>query len=98
MTGDLFEMKYELDSLAAFMLISNSYYTATKDTSCFQRNDGRWMQALQAALSLIVDMQQDTDELNNGSGYKYLYEKSTTNAIETQMQSGRGAYRHFILA
>ena len=46
-TGEIFERKYEIDSLAAPLLLSYEYYNATGDATPF---DDRW----QKAVKLII--------------------------------------------
>lgn len=92
MTGDIFEMKYELDSLAAFFLLSNSFYEHVPEAAskCFEWFDGRWIKAGNLSLNVIAEMQAGTEELVSTDNYVYTFQKSTTNAIDTQMQNGKG--------
>lgn len=56
MTPEVFEGKYELDSLAAVMKLANRYYNVTQDSSCFLE-DTNWTNAIKIILQTITDMQ-----------------------------------------
>ncbi|KAG9004221.1 hypothetical protein FRB94_002577 [Tulasnella sp. JGI-2019a] len=53
----VFECKYELDSLAAFLKLSRTYYNATKDVSIV---DGSWLSAISTILRVIDEQSQPT--------------------------------------
>lgn len=68
MTPEIFERKFEIDSLAAVLSLSYQYYNATEDALPF--ND-RWVRA--------VKLIMDTARKNQiGSGPKTSYEYSFT--------------------
>jgi meiotically up-regulated gene 157 (Mug157) protein len=54
----VFEAKFELDSLAAFLQISADYYKATGDAEFFGKF--RWIEAVEAVLE-VVSTQHFTD-------------------------------------
>jgi meiotically up-regulated gene 157 (Mug157) protein len=59
MTPEVFEGKYELDSLAAVLKLSFEYYNATGDLSPF---DSNWLAAFDTILATIEYQQQGTME------------------------------------
>ncbi|KAK5659019.1 hypothetical protein OQA88_1106 [Cercophora sp. LCS_1] len=85
----VFECKYELDSLASFLQLSNSYYTATKDASFFGKH--KWKETIQTILDTAKTMQRGTyaDDgrvLDNG----YMFNRETSRATETFSNDGAG--------
>ena len=50
MTAEVFEGKWELDSLAAAMKLAWHYYNATQDSACFL-NDNTWGQAIKVRIT-----------------------------------------------
>ena len=48
MTAEIFERKFEIDSLAAVLSLSHQYYNATEDATPFNK---RWVKAVK----LIID-------------------------------------------
>lgn len=60
MTPHVYEGKYELDSLAAFLKLSTRLFNATGDTTCFAYNDGRWLRAVRRVVSVVARMQRGT--------------------------------------
>ncbi|KAF4504727.1 hypothetical protein G6O67_008136 [Ophiocordyceps sinensis] len=87
--GVVFECKYELDSLAAFLQLSWDYYDATHDAAFFARF--HWAAAVRSILRLARDMMQGTyadDGTVNPSPYTWL--RDATSATETVSNGGAG--------
>lgn len=85
----VFECKYELDSLAAFLEISRNYYTATNDASFFKKFN--WVKAVNAVLSTAKSQMEPTygpDGMVNNITYQFTRE--TDRSTETQTNDGLG--------
>ncbi|KJZ73218.1 hypothetical protein HIM_07415 [Hirsutella minnesotensis 3608] len=85
----VFECKYELDSLAAFLQLSWDYFEATGDADFFGRFG--WAAAVGRILALATDMMQGTyahDGSVNKSPYAWL--RDATSATETVSNRGAG--------
>jgi hypothetical protein len=85
----VFECKYEVDSLAAFLEVSANYYTATKDAAFFGKYS--WVKAIQAVLKVAEDMKTPTyNEEGQVNKSPYLFTRVTTRATETLANGGIG--------
>ncbi|KIH90473.1 hypothetical protein SPBR_00505 [Sporothrix brasiliensis 5110] len=86
----VFECKYELDSLAAFLEVSSDYFTATGDTAFFGKF--KWLQALQAVLQTATSMMTPTYG-DNGTVLTspYTFTRMTTRSTETLANNGLGS-------
>ena len=85
----VWECKYELDSLSAFLQLSWDYYDATKDARFFAKH--HWADAVRTILSLADDMMRGTyadDGHVNTSPYTWL--RDANSATETVSNSGSG--------
>ncbi|PNS15674.1 Meiotically up-regulated protein 157 protein [Sphaceloma murrayae] len=85
----VFECKYELDSLAAFLQVSTDYYTATNDSDFFGRYS--WVSAVEAVLRVADEMMTPT-YATDGSvlASPYTFTRTTTRASETLSNDGLG--------
>jgi meiotically up-regulated gene 157 (Mug157) protein len=85
----VFECKYELDSLAAFLEISTNYYQATGDIGFFGKF--QWVSAVQMILdtteALLVGTYASNGSVNT---LPYTWMRTTTSATETLSNDGRG--------
>ncbi|CAD6503241.1 BgTH12-02908 [Blumeria graminis f. sp. triticale] len=85
----VFECKYELDSLAAFLEISSSYYEATGDIQFFR--DFQWVSAVNTIMSTTEMLLGGTYSANGSINMSpYTWQRFTKSATETQSNSGRG--------
>ncbi|KAF1987457.1 glycoside hydrolase family 125 protein [Aulographum hederae CBS 113979] len=85
----VFECKYELDSLAAFLEVSANYHNATGDTTFFSRFS--WSEAVEAILTVAEEMQTPTYGAD-GAVLKspYTFTRETTRSTETFANDGLG--------
>ena len=85
----VFECKYELDSLAAFLEVSTNYYNATNDIDFFSQF--QWVETIQTILTTVNNLTSGT---YNESGYvldqPYTFQRTATLATETLPNQGRG--------
>ncbi|CAK7215679.1 hypothetical protein SBRCBS47491_002566 [Sporothrix bragantina] len=88
--SQVFECKYELDSLAAFLEVSADYYSETGDASFFGKFN--WIAALQAVLDTATSMMTPTYG-NNGTVLTspYTFTRMTTRSTETLANNGLGS-------
>ena len=85
----VFECKYELDSLAAFLEVSANYYTATKDLSFFGKYS--WVNAIKAVLKVAEEMKTPTyGEDGKVLNSPYRFTRVTPRATETLANDGIG--------
>lgn len=85
----VFECKYELDSLAAFLEVSTNYFDATRDVEFFAKY--QWVNAVRTILN-ITQAQRIGTYGNNGSvnPSAYTFTRETTNSEDTQDNNGMG--------
>lgn len=85
----VFECKYELDSLAAFLHTSNDYYTATNDLTFFTKYN--WVSAVQNVLATAQSITIPTYAANGSvNTLPYTFQRRTTSAEETLDNTGTG--------
>lgn len=86
----VFECKYELDSLAAFLQLSASYYEATHDAGFFARF--AWLRAIRTLLDTTKSMTAGTyGPAGEVLPPPYSFTRLTTRATETLLNDGVGA-------
>lgn len=85
----VFECKYELDSLAHFLSLSNQFHNHTGSTAFI---NARWLQALDTVLTVLDEQSQPTFDARTGVFYKnaYTFQRRTDIGTETLALSGVG--------
>lgn len=85
----VFECKYELDSLASFLEISSNYFEATKDIQFFR--DFQWVSAVKTIITTTESLMKGT-YASDGSVNKcpYTWNRQTTSGSETLTNAGCG--------
>ncbi|KAI0434211.1 glycoside hydrolase family 125 protein [Xylaria sp. FL1042] len=85
----VFECKYELDSISAFLQLSWDYYDKTKDADFFGKF--KWIEGVKTILNvaegLLVGTYADDGSLNTSP---YTFQRTTTAGTETLTNSGVG--------
>lgn len=85
----VYECKYELDSLAAFLEISSDYYTATKDLAFFTKYN--WVSAVRTVLDTAQSMTIPTYAANGSvNALPYTFQRLTTTASDALSNKGTG--------
>lgn len=86
----VFECKYELDSLAAFLEVSTNYYNATQDLDFF--GNFQWTAAIQSLMNTAIAMQTPTYGADGAVlDSPYTFERETNRATETLANNGLGS-------
>ncbi|GAO46828.1 hypothetical protein SAICODRAFT_6734 [Saitoella complicata NRRL Y-17804] len=84
----VFECKWELDSLAAFIKLSWMYYTETGDTKFM---DKTWTEAVQHLFGVLNQQSEPTfDDMGRPMRNAYTFRRQTTSGTETLALSGAG--------
>ncbi|KAG2181980.1 hypothetical protein INT43_006906 [Umbelopsis isabellina] len=85
----VWEEKYEIDSLANFLRLSHSYWNTTGDSSFTQ--SPTWMSAVEKVIETIHQQQEPTyNEADRPTKAFYKFVKESTSPEETQYLDGRG--------
>lgn len=88
--GVVFECKYELDSLAAFLQLSYDYYSRTRDAEFFARFE--WKTAVERLMGVVDELTAGTyadDGMVNEAPYQFT--RQTSVATETLANNGLGS-------
>ncbi len=85
----VFECKYELDSLANFLSLSNQFYNHTDSTEFI---NSRWLLALDTLLNVLTEQSQPTFRKKTGAyrGNEYTFQRQTNTGTETLNLNGVG--------
>ena len=87
--ASVFECKYELDSLAAFLEVSTNYFTATNDAAFF--NKYNWVSAVQEVMNVANSMMTPTYNENGSVAISpYTFTRLSDRASETLENNGLG--------
>ncbi|ORY62660.1 uncharacterized protein BCR38DRAFT_439403 [Pseudomassariella vexata] len=86
----VFECKYELDSLSAFLQLSYDYYDKTGDSNFFGKYN--WVNTVETILNvtktLLIGTYADDGHVNELS---YTFQRTTNSASETLLNVGAGS-------
>lgn len=84
----MFECKYELDSLAHFLALGNTFHNNTGSTAFLTP---RWYKALETLLYVLEEQSQSTfDETGDFRRSEYTFRRRTDQGTETLSLSGVG--------
>ncbi|ODV83303.1 glycoside hydrolase family 125 protein [[Candida] arabinofermentans NRRL YB-2248] len=84
-----FECKWELDSLASFLTLTNEYYENTLDSTIF--TNGIWQKAFDTIMIVLRRQSSPTfDEDGNLLPFYYTFQRDTRSGTETLPLSGSG--------
>ncbi|CAN9116768.1 unnamed protein product [Alternaria alternata] len=85
----VFECKYELDSLAHFLSLSNQFHNHTDSTEFI---NGRWLLALDTLLNVLQQQSKPTFNEETGAyqGNEYTWQRQTNIGTETLSLGGLG--------
>ncbi|ODQ81838.1 glycoside hydrolase family 125 protein [Babjeviella inositovora NRRL Y-12698] len=84
----VFECKWELDSLASFLTLSNEYYASTGDASFVTEE---WLRALETVLKVLTRQSVATyDENGAVNPFYYTFQRDTNIGSETLPLAGTG--------
>ncbi|KAI8068627.1 DUF1237 domain-containing protein [Gongronella butleri] len=88
--SQVYEYKWEIDSLASFLQLSNKYWQATNDSS-FIRSP-IWLNAVQLVLDTVQQEQQGTFDVKSGEPLHVaeVFSQTSDRPTENQFVNGRG--------
>lgn len=87
--GQVFECKYELDSLAHFLSLSNQFWSHTGSTAFLTQ---RWYKALESLLRVLDQQSKSTFNEDTGAFERqtYRFQRNTNTGTETLNLAGNG--------
>lgn len=87
--SQVFECKYELDSLAHFLSLSNQFYQHTESTAFLT---DRWYQAIDNLVEVLDQQSKSTFSPSNGAYIRnnYRFQRNTNTGTETLNLNGIG--------
>lgn len=89
--ADVFECKYEIDSLASFLRLSFQYWNATNDYSFIKANNSAWIKAVENTITLVEDQMIPTFSKNGSLNTPfYTFYRLTTAPTDSLDNQGRG--------
>lgn len=83
---EVWEAKYELDSLASFLYLSKHYWEETGDTRCLENPN--WLRAVEVVLNTMIHQQGGTIEVM--ANPPFTFTRSTRTQSETTNLYGIG--------
>ncbi|KAK6434926.1 hypothetical protein LTR95_008889 [Oleoguttula sp. CCFEE 5521] len=87
--SQVFECKYELDSLAHFLSLANQYFNHTGSTSFIT---SRWLHAVNSLLEVLDEQSRSTFDSETGEFVQqtYRFQRNTNTGTETLSLAGNG--------
>lgn len=87
--SQVFECKYEIDSLAHFLSLGNQFYSHSGSTEFINK---RWLQAVDSLIEVIDQQSQSTFDSKTGSFQRqeYRFQRNTNTGTETLNLGGNG--------
>lgn len=86
-TSIVFERKFEIDSLAAFLRLSNEYFVNTNKTADFV--DYRWLETYELIVKVINRQRRSFAEEDDDAGPGYTFSRAASEPYDT-LSHGRG--------
>lgn len=88
--NQVFECKYELDSLSAFLQLSFDYHDRTQDSAFFGKH--RWVEAVRTLVNVTKGLQIGTyADDGRVNPLPYTFRRTTDSGSETQLNHGAGS-------
>lgn len=92
MNSLVFEGKYEIDSLCAFLKLSYWYYYYAQSAALLRFATLSWLESVEKVLNTIHLMQQSEEEIfsSASTSSSYRFERYTVEGMDTLVMGGRG--------